>query len=341
MPRNNDHPRSIHCPRCDYQLESSIAASEARGEDNGRCSECGLELAWSSLREVQTDPIWFVESRIAPRHLLRRAVETLVMCVRPFAFWTRISMGIPLRMRGLLAFLLVVALVGHSIGVGGRVIRNTRYNWLKRTHPTANLLFAIVSPASNHFASTIIDTYARLGTTDNVGLAMAFVRAALLEGDLVLTSTNDGEPTSVVAFARAPWLVDPATTRRLLAGALVPMTAPLLLLLLPISLGRARVRRAHIVRACAYSTALVLPCFVLAIYATHAHWYMTVGTTNLLGRLEPHVITIFAAAIVVVWMSAISSRYLRMSHPIAVGCACTAIATLISLMASAAMFGAL
>ena len=30
-----------------------------------------------------------------------------------------------------------------------------------------------------------------------------------------------------------------------------------------------------------------------------------------------------------------------MSHPIAVGCACTTIATLISLMASAAMFGAL
>jgi hypothetical protein len=113
--------RRLECPRCGHELEGSAQAAEARREEQGVCSECGLTVDWGKLREDACAPRWFVEARIARWGLLRRALTTFLMCGRPFRFWSSIELALPISRRGIIAFVVMVAAVLHLAGVTRRV----------------------------------------------------------------------------------------------------------------------------------------------------------------------------------------------------------------------------
>ena len=334
----------LQCPRCGYTLLANVATTDEQvgveGDDHSRCTECGLDFEWSDLRSHHQDPVWFVESRVSRHSLARRALETLVVCCRPFFFWSRVRMNLPLRNSGLVAFVLAIALLAHATTSVGRVYANRLQSWRSQTH-ALDYAYALIYPLSRYNASDIVDADSLLGDHDTLRLATALVRGLTADKGLTIHATIHGQIKGVPVGASALKLLSHSAQWRLLTSALTPLGAPLALLLLPISLRMARVRKAHLVRACVYSFILLIPCLALAIHATLTHWSMTLGMVSWRGRLEPHALTMLAAALTLPWMFALTSRYLKLPHAFPVALACTTIAMLASLGAAALVFGSL
>ena len=336
-------PASIECPRCGFTLDGARDASRARGESAGICSECGLAVEWRGLEDASGDPAWFVEARLKSRGMLRRVAGTLLRLPWPWGFWSQVSMRIPLSWRGIAVFLLALACIAHAVAAVGRIERN-RPRWGTWKPGTADHIVAVFTPLNRYYGRSIvasgdIPTPSTSGTERVRRIAHAFLFSVDFAGIVpapARTATGTAPRGGLYPFA--PQLVDPVTTARMSTAMLVPLLAPAGLLLLPISLRRARVRMRHIVRVALYSLALLLPILALAIYATVDNWFLYIGTQDFIGRMRPHVITIVAAALTLPWMAAVVSRYLRLPRGWLVAGACTAVATLLSLAVSAAQF---
>ena len=346
------------CPRCGYLIGASALEAERSGRPTGRCSECGLEVDWARLRSEGHHPLWFVETRLTGHWLATRAAATLVQTLRPFAFWSRVTMDIPLRWRGMVAFLLAVAIAAHVVGAAGRLWINQQRmkNWYSRSLTTADRVWCVVAPASIVSGERLFDAIAAgshsgsyapsaqgpparpwtMRETASIVLESAFI-TGLREEDLGSWRPSAGRGWG----GEMPQLVGPVALARLIAAAMVPTFAVLALLLLPASLRMARVRATHLLRTAVYSTVLLVPLLTLAIAAFHARWPFAIGAPTITGRLAPHLLTVASAALVLAWMAAICSRYLRLAQPWRVACACTAIATLLSFGLSSLWFGIL
>lgn len=348
----------LECPRCGHLLGALADDSERRGEPGGNCSECGLEVEWSALRESGSDPRWFVESRGTRRWIATRAAATLVRTLRPFAFWSRLRMNIGLRWQGLAAFIVAVAIAAHFVGAAARISINAdrMQRRFSADLTVADYAWAVASPASAVAGSQLLEELqggARVQSFpaatpgaqrrpwtigESAGIALsAALTTGLVEGDMGAWWTG----SSPGFRARMPRLVDSLALGRLAAAALVPWLAPMALLLVPTSLRMAKVRVSHLVRGSIYASALLLPLFALAIIAFHLRWPLAIGAPTPTGRLAPHVLTLTAAGLALVWMGALCRCYLRLRQPWSVALACTAIATLLSLFVSSLWFGLL
>jgi hypothetical protein len=273
------------------------------------------------------------------------------MCVRPFAFWSRVSMSIPLRVRGIVAFMLTIAIAAHAIAAVARIaISDAQWQRWRGTHlPAVDAAFGAIAPLSVYAASDIIDECKRCAAVEQAGNAriawlaantMAVAAFASNRADTPTIEVGSGLVYGSVSGYEPQLLVRPARDR-FLAAAILPIVAPCVVMLLPISMRRARVRAAHVARAAAYSAALVLPVFAFALYASATRWPLALGAPTLTGRFVPHVILLVALPLTLAWNLAIAKRYLRLEHPAAVAVACTTVATLLALAASAAMFDAI
>ncbi len=108
------------CPRCGYDLSGHTATWETSCPLGGQCSECGLRFAW---REVLRD-----DERENPRHVehcSRRAipfatVRTLLWCALPWVFWKRVKLHHEPRV-GRMAAWLVIVLLGAQLLSGAAV----------------------------------------------------------------------------------------------------------------------------------------------------------------------------------------------------------------------------
>ncbi len=336
-------PSRIECPRCGFTLDGARDASRARGEATGICSECGLAVEWRGLEDASGDPAWFVESRLKSRGMLRRIAGTLLRLPWPWGFWSQVSMRIPLSWRGIAAFLLALACLAHAVAAVGRIERN-RPRWGTWTPGAADHIVAVLTPLNRYYGRSIVAS-ADIPTTSASAaerarrIAHAFLFSVDFVGIVPAPPRNAAGPAPRGGlYPFAPRLVDPVTSARMSTAMLVPLLAPAGLLLLPISLRRARVRMRHIVRVALYSLALLLPILALAIHATVDNWFLYIGTQDWIGRMRPHVITIVAAALTLPWMAAVVSRYLRLPRAWLVAASCTAVATLLSLAVSAAQF---
>jgi hypothetical protein len=326
-------PSRVECPRCGFALDGSRDASRARGETEGICTECGLSVEWRQLEDASGDPAWFVESRLKPLGLARRAIATLLRLAWPWGFWSQVSMRTPLSARGIAAFLLVLACVAHGVAAVGRIERNAP-RWGRTAPGTVDHIVAVVTPLNRYYGTSIMIS-ARLPDPPS----SAWERTIRIAHGFVYSIDFTGlVPPRPGLHPFAPQIVDPVTTSRLASAALVPVLAPCMLLLLPISMRRARVRFRHIARAAIYSLALLVPLFALALYACIANWHLYIGTQDWIGRMRPHVLTIAAALVTLPWLAAIVARYLRLPRAWPVALACTAIATLLSLAVSALQF---
>jgi hypothetical protein len=271
----------LACPRCGYELAQAACDATARGDAAGKCSECGLEIRWASLRESGGDPRWFVESRTQPgrpRRRLVRAVGTLAMCVRPRRFWSQAKMEIPVDWRGMACFLALVALSAHLL-LGARNVHTLATEgggWITLALPTG--------PSVGRTGSTQPLDYLAA-----VAVPLASISVSEVTSEIRNTGVGEEAFRTVVAILEDPglwppaWLPNRATNPdvrwglgtplreshepilnrtalgRAAFAASVPVLAPLATLVLPISMRRARIRARHLVRGMVYGTALIVP----------------------------------------------------------------------------------
>jgi hypothetical protein len=351
----------IACPRCGYPIGPTIAASETRGETSGPCTECGLHIVWESLRSVSGDPRWFVESRVRGPWTVWRAVITLARLVRPHRFWSQVSMVIPVRTRRIAVFFLAIALCLHVIAAAARITRIASTSTaLTPASFAIDLIIAAALPLSRMTGSEMLkESDAVFPNPDQRSQrALHFAQSLALAGVLpfrsdytrmgkqvtgrrvagILLGFNYGKFSSPCEFD----LIHRGEVHTLLPIASVAITAPFVVLLLPTSLRRARVRRVHLLRMSAYSTALIIPLFALFVFTPRT--YVTTDTDLIMPMIHFARLNgwpLFFAAyfvMVVVSMHAMASRYLKLPHATGVAISCSLIATLTTVVILAMWF---
>jgi len=352
--------RRLECPRCGHELEGSAQAAEARREEQGVCSECGLTVDWGKLREDACAPRWFVEARIARWGLLRRALATFLMCARPFRFWSSIELALPISRRGIIAFAILVAAILHLAGVTRRVadgwsgyVNAIQANTSRGIESViADVALVSIAPLSRFDGSWIFHAIqANDRTRSDVAVllktAREFVRVAAQPSrdELYIevnSSATSGLPSYAWINAQLVPLLDGEAPETTIAAIALPPLAPLALYLLPTSLRRARIQTRHFVRISLYSCALWVPIFALALILPFAPVDYDFFSIQLLNTpnsfnfdpqsLNPHMVLLVASGVLTaLWMTAAARNYLRLPHAIGVGIA-TTLVTLLGLM---------
>lgn len=105
------------CPRCGYDQSGVMATWTDRCPVEGRCSECGIEFAWSDILDPGRCVLaWYVEHSGRLRGQLARTAPTLMRMLLPWVFWSRVDVHKQIAVRRLLVWNLLVAL-GAQIGL--------------------------------------------------------------------------------------------------------------------------------------------------------------------------------------------------------------------------------
>ena len=347
--------RRLECPRCGHELEGSAQAAEARREEQGVCSECGLTVDWGKLREDACAPRWFVEARIARWGLLRRALTTFLMCGRPFRFWSSIELALPISRRGIIAFVVMVAAVLHLAGVTRRVAdgwsgyvdavqANARIGSERVIADVTLVAMAPLSRLSGAWIFRAIEANDRsqLDVVVFLKTAKEFVRVAAqpMRDEFVINVGTSRMPSYAWISPQLVPLLDGASPATTITAIALPPLAPFALHLLPTSLRRARIQTRHFVRISLYSCALWVPIFTLALilpFGPVDYDFFSIQLFNTPHRfnpqsLNPHMVLLITSGVLTaLWMTAAARNYLRLPHAIGVGLA-TTLVTLLGLM---------
>ncbi len=320
---------TLDCPRCGYVLRAMIEASEARGESGGTCTECGLPIVWRQLRDIDADPRWFTESRNGHRRLATRALLTLARCANPFGFWSSISMTIPTRRRGIVAFVLALLVAAHLTTAAFRCA------WLSQipywgppttlSRPLSDYAFAVVAPLSPIPASDVVTRI-----RPRRGSATVPIVINLLYAGYVYPFTMLDDFSGERARERI--------TGRFISAMATPLAAPLLIALLPVSMRRAKVRKRHLVRGSVYALVAAIPILALLLSTNEQP---KLPTSNVLEMLWSEPLLVVAFPLALVWCWAFAARYLRIQHAPGVAVACVTIAALIAVSLQYSLVGPL
>jgi hypothetical protein len=335
------HAESAHrvgpeCPRCGYGLVASIARIRVEGRETVTCPECGLECRTDDLEADAAYPRWSIESRVR-RGAAKRFVGTFLHALRPLQFWRSMRMDMPLSPRGVLWFLAGIALLAHITFVAATMpsaLHKRMQQNVSARVLVPDIVVGAVFPYCPAYGGDILLAAAQGDPDRGIGIGTL---ARFTRGVLQLTVGRDqtsfpsvarsASPSGLYA-ADAPASYD-ALPNRFLANsdllglqrawaivaaiASIPAAASTLILLLPVTLRRARIRRAHIIRAAAYATAAIpcatayLACFLplLTIQPQWAERYEVLQSGVLaipLGSL------CFSA----IWMHGFAWQYLRL-----------------------------
>ena len=364
-------PKAHECPRCGYALHATMIASEARGENVGACTECGLAITWSKFCQTGADPLWFLESRRSVNmRIVPRAFMTLLHATLPHHFWSRVTMSIPLAPRRFVVFFIVVALalygsavVGRIVGVnaagnaprGGTIIPYSKVP-LTNGEIAANCAVAFVAPFSRQTAQEMWEKCLdAIPETDQ-----QYARALLLSqtvfeaivlpyrGEYIVARYSWLPPHSL-PYGQAPivqWrppispdqrdLIPLRTIGSVFIIASIALAAPLCMLLLPQSLRRARVRRMHFARMTAYSTALAIPLWMVVFIAPKTAFSFDrpffVANGITHGMYGQLLLIVGFTALVTVWTHAIARDYLKLPHALGVAISCSVLAMLLAMI---------
>lgn len=344
-------PSVLECPRCGHLLGVMADEAKRRGETRGTCSECGLDVEWRRLRTEGVAPAWFVEARCSPRSIVRRAFGTLARTARPFRFWASLDLALPISVRGLVAFITLLCLLAHLTMATVRLTIHSPFgplpplpNSVETAPIIGKVALALLWPAETldgaeivtaaHFTSGETELLPLLGRSASLALA-AFLAprggdARWLRNGMGIAECRPLFPSGFMA---------PAVLGMLVAG-----LTPLAMLLLPVSLRRARVRPRHFVRMLALG--LVMPLAVLVVTLTVTQSLQSLGLVfpqdpnyhlYLLGEFRdpyyPFAVLCFSGLLGTIWAVAAASRYLRLPNARAVGMCCGAISTLTAAVA--------
>ena len=278
------------CYRCGYDLSGHMATWESSCPVQGQCSECGLEFFWREiLREDEQANPRHVEH--CPRRAIPvAAVRTLLWCILPWVFWNRVKMHHEPRVRRMAAWLLIV-LLGAQVFSGAAVAlalwrvdvhevqatnqqlprfilgsetlvmrmerqqqsreleswESSRLNAARQVIANPPQPTPIPPPRMPHFAKALAYPFAYVERYDKFGAravsGMAVVRPP---GSQV----SDWEVEVLPFWRYPPYLV----------GAALSLGFPIMLMLLPATRKRLRIRPGHLLRASVFGFAwLAIP----------------------------------------------------------------------------------
>lgn len=288
------------CPRCGYDLRGQIASWTDHSPLQGICPECGLQFHWTHiLHPTRSVPRWSIEH--GPKFRIRAAISTFFRSLWPWTFWKAVRIEQPIRPKRLVVYTLLIAVAVHLCfaGAGIGTVARTQYQWMTWTTPNSQIdLYA----------------YAR-SVLEQVWPVLIWPYSSMYYGAF-----------SPVRFSHHPvlWGVP-----------IVLAFIPFCFLLLPQSMRKARIRKAHLVRGCVY-TISVLPLAALAyavIFQFTPLWYRI--------HFEPMTFPVIGITIcysIVMW-TAIIKDYLRLPHGLGVSLAIHAVAILLSALVLLAVFG--
>lgn len=99
------------CPRCGYDQRGVVRTWTEQCPMEGTCSECGLVFAWCEvLCPEKFEPRWCVEFEPRGLRVPWACVKTCVRSFWPWAFWSRLKMSHPVRVKRLVIYLMLILL---------------------------------------------------------------------------------------------------------------------------------------------------------------------------------------------------------------------------------------
>jgi hypothetical protein len=209
------------CPRCGYDLSGAVATWTDSCPLCGICSECGLEFAWVDVHDPDRNRVrGLFEHARELRQSARWLELTWFMTFWPPLFWRRVRLESPVNARRAAAWPLLIT---ASVWAAGSVVMNAV------TLASNFMMPAPLRTSSDELLGVLVNGWmCPVGGFDN-GLSGGFDWSNDLRG----------------------WI-----------RYMLPLLAAsgfwvLLILLLPWTMRKARVRRAHVLRAAAYSFAWV------------------------------------------------------------------------------------
>ncbi len=213
-------PAPQSCPRCGYDLSGTIATWRESCPLDGTCSECGLSFAWRDvLNPRHSVATWSFEHALS--RPARRWFQTLLRSFWPLRFWRQLRMEHPVVTRRLALYIFpLVALAWIILGVSTVLV----------------VLYSRSVPARpGAFAPPPLPTGYLLSV-----LAFPFHDLPLPYGSYA--------PLGIAS----PW------ARWALETMLWILLMPASFLMLAETLGKAGVRKAHLLRATVYLAALAI-----------------------------------------------------------------------------------
>jgi hypothetical protein len=321
---------SANCPRCGYDQRGVITTWCNECPINGICTECGLGFAWADLLNPRLAiPEWCVESQKSMLAFPLRALRTLFRTITPWRMWRDLHMTHPPQWRRVAAYFLLLALVLYiaaAISLGFRCVADLniyRTGQIFGGNPAAItatatpfhvFLHGCIAPLSSKPIATANiggRTITQNGTTLTFGAATWMLPSPR---SYVLQVLDRSWPVAIVALA-------------------MPLCCAMAFAALPISRKRAKVRSVHILRAMAYSYALVWIAAVLWLFAGWRSSPMVSAIAALYTAASPLLFISF-------WWST-ARLYLRMQHGLAVALSVTIIGMLLPITIAGAIWVAM
>lgn len=345
--------RALECPRCGYGIGAGLSAARTRGDAHVICPECGLDSELRLIEEGAHCPRWFIEAPSSERSRIRRFLSTFVRTFLPWRFWRAVRMETQVSRRGIVAYLVGIAALIHACVALSAVI-----SILPETgaFPRArfardpeflvpDIALATVFPYCPALGGDLLLAAAQ-GSPDralDLGTLGRFLDgvARMTFTQLPITfPTTDAGPDATGPYAgdnRPPFNGPPNRTYPsaalvnsnrvaaiLAAAASFPLAAVLLLLLLPATFRKARVRRTHLLRAGVYSLGIVpVVLFLLSLGVANV-----VFTMDPLFRRSPSAdfaLRVLAGVLAcgiplfsLLWLHAVCKHYLRLPHALGI-----------------------
>lgn len=242
-PEESQLPQNFtpECPRCGYDLsgQAAVARDQSPRPPTGTCSECGLSFEWRLvLSPGLAGWLWFIES--AGKRLTRACLITTWRALNPLRFW-------------------------HDVRLETQVVPPRIARWAITTFGILFLalsLLVLTQAVAFATVATRTVTWGTIGTPGSravfntpTGIAPANINAVTFQS-VIVAAQQDLSAT----WNNRRWMPPRGPTTLYWAiGA--TLMAPLVVLALPHTRARAKVRHTHILRATAYSSCwLVILC---------------------------------------------------------------------------------
>lgn len=204
------------CPRCDYDLAGEVATWTAECPLTSRCPECGLDVNWLEVHRTVPPPAWSIEHvEVSGLRLVGPALASAVLSFAPGRLWKRLTLAmavVPSRLALMLGCWIFASYAIAALGMLG--------------------MLCVESGLDSHLARLNAKQYAQYPSATFVGGTIAHERWIL---PFFRPGRAIGVPLEVAALS-----------------ALFPLVVPVTLVLMPMSLRRAKVKARHVVRLTGY-----------------------------------------------------------------------------------------